>query len=170
MRNVRYLAAHEELVIAVRPHWAVLARVLLETASAVVGVLAVSVFFAAKGIDAGFLVTLLWWAVLVLVIRMLWKFLDWHVTSLMITNTRLMRLSGIFYRTIQTIPLAKITDMSYDRDPLGRLLGYGDFKLETEGDHVSALEKIRHVPNPDRIYLRFCDAIFGASPAANTDG
>ena len=31
------------------------------------------------------------------------------------------------------MPLAKVTDMSFQRSPIGRILGYGEFILESAG-------------------------------------
>ncbi|WP_255360487.1 PH domain-containing protein [Frankia sp. EI5c] len=103
-------------------------------------------------------------------LRLLWRLLDWRCTSVMITSSRLVRRSGIITVRVQSIPMSKITDLSYDLDPTGRVLGYGSFTLETEGDHTSELEKIDHVPRPDRFYLLFCNSIFGGAPETSAAG
>lgn len=164
MRINGFLAVNEQAVAHFRLHWVVLARVVLGTAAALVVVLAISVFATSRNADTGVLVSLLWWAVLALVVRLLWRVFDWHRNRLLITSSRLIRVSGIISTKIESIPLSKITDMSYELDPNGRVLGYGTFKLETEGDHKSALEKLTHVPRPGAFYLLLCDCIFGGAP------
>jgi uncharacterized membrane protein YdbT with pleckstrin-like domain len=126
--------------------------------------LGVNVLFISQGINAGPIVTLLWLAVLFMIIRMLWKSADWQFIQIIITNRRLLRISGVFFRKVQTIPLTKITDMTYNRDLLGRILGYGEFVVETEGDDPSSLSKLPYLPRPDRLYLTFVDMTFGGAP------
>jgi uncharacterized membrane protein YdbT with pleckstrin-like domain len=94
-------------------------------------------------------------------LRMFWKAAESHFELLMITNRRLLRVSGIFNRKIQSMPLSEITDLTYSRDPLGRLLGYGKFMVESAGDDEGALSKIQYVPSPDRLYLAIVDMTLG---------
>ncbi|MEX5632479.1 PH domain-containing protein [Parafrankia sp. FMc2] len=169
MYNSGYLAANEQTVVQIRLHWVVLARVVLETAAALVGVVAIAVYSAGRDVNVRVVVTLLWWVALAAVVRLLWRLLDWHRTCLLITTSRLIKVSGIISTRVQSIPLSKITDLSYNLDPNGRVLGYGAFELETEGDHTSDLEKLQHVPHPDRFYLLLCDSIFGGSPEPAVD-
>ncbi|MCL9797322.1 PH domain-containing protein [Frankia sp. AgKG'84/4] len=169
MKVSRYLAVNEQAVTNVRLHWVVLARVILETVAGLVAVLAIAIYSATHGGGGKVLVTLLWWMALAAVVRLAWRVLDWDRTRLLITTSRLVRVSGIISTKVQSIPMSKITDLSYTMDPNGRLLGYGAFVLETEGDHKSDLEKLAHIPRPDRFYLLFCDSIFGSSPEPATD-
>ncbi|MCK9924929.1 PH domain-containing protein [Frankia sp. AgPm24] len=169
MRIDGYLANNEHLTVQIRLHWVVVARVVLETAGVLAVAIAVSLYDAVHHAGIGVLVTLLWWVALAVVLRLMWRLLGWYLTVLLITNTRLVKASGILSRRIQSLPLSKITDLSYKLDPNGRLLGYGTFEMETEGDHVSALEKLEHVPRPDRFYLRLCDGIFGGAPEPALD-
>jgi uncharacterized membrane protein YdbT with pleckstrin-like domain len=169
VRNSRYVAVNEQITFQIRLHWIVLARVVLETAAALVGALAVSGYLVVHGGGARFLFTIVWCAVLVLAVRLGWHLLGWHRTRVLITSSRLIKMSGIISIRVESIPLSKITDLSYDLDPTGRLLRYGKFKLETEGDHKPQLENIEHVPRPDRFYLLLCDSIFGGAPEPAAD-
>ena len=58
------------------------------------------------------------------------------------------------------MPLTKVTDMSYNRSPLGRLLGYGTFVMESAGQD-QALHTVGWVADPDRTYRAMCAEIFG---------
>ncbi|CAO5154025.1 YdbS-like PH domain-containing protein [Frankia sp. AiPs1] len=169
MRYDSYLATNEDLSFQIRLHWVVFARVVLETVGVLAAAAAISVYTTVRHAGAHLLVTLLWWVAVAAVVRLLWRLLDWHLTVLLITSSRIMRVSGIVSRRVQSMPLSKITDLSYTLDPNGRLLGYGTFAMETEGDHKHALEKVEHVPHPDRFYLRLCDSIFGGAPEPAVD-
>jgi hypothetical protein len=57
------------------------------------------------------------------------------------------------------MPLVKVTDMSFQRSTLGRLLGYGEFILESAGQD-QALRVVDHLPYPEQLYLEVCGLIF----------
>jgi Bacterial PH domain len=57
------------------------------------------------------------------------------------------------------MPMSKATDMSFHRSLAGRMLGFGDFVVESAGkDQV--LHTIDHVPYPEQLYLVVCGRIF----------
>ena len=55
---------------------------------------------------------------------------------------------GILTRKVAMIPLIKVTDMRYDRPPIGQILGYGSFVLESAGQD-QAFRVVHFVPHPD---------------------
>ena len=166
-RDLKYLASQERLVSMVRLHWAVLLRVGAETVGAIALALAVNIFLAVRG-GGTFVTTLLWYFALFMILRALWRITDWHMDHLMITDKRLLKVSGVFVRKAQTMPLSKITDMTYTRDPLGRVLGYGEFKVESAGQD-QALNKLPYIPKPDQLYITLLDMTFGGGPKPAED-
>lgn len=147
----------------VKLHWAVLLKVGAQTVGALALALAVNIFFAARGIDADLITTLLWYFALFMILRALWYIVGWHMDHLMITDKRLLKVSGIFVRKVKTMPLGKITDLSYHRDPLGRVLGYGEFVVESAGQD-QALRNLPYIPRPDQLYITLLDMTFGGGP------
>lgn len=162
-KDTRYLAARERLVTMVHLHWAVLLRAIAETFGVVVLAFASSVIFGSNIVS-----TLLWYLALFMILRLLWKVYDWYVERVMITDKRILKASGVITRSVQTMPLTKVTDLTYKRDPLGRLLGYGEFVVESAGQD-QALSNIKYLPRPDRLYLTLCDMMFGGAPAPRSD-
>jgi hypothetical protein len=69
---------------------------------------------------------------------------------------------GVFTRRVAMMPLMKVTDMSYNRSVLGRLVGYGEFVLESAGQE-QALRTVSYLPRPDALYEEICMEIFGTS-------
>ena len=57
------------------------------------------------------------------------------------------------------MPLAKVTDMSFQRSAMGRLLGYGEFIVESAGQN-QALRNVDRLPYPEQLYLEICGLIF----------
>jgi hypothetical protein len=57
------------------------------------------------------------------------------------------------------MPLAKVTDMSFQRSAMGQLLGYGEFIVESAGQD-QALRNVDYLPYPEQLYLEVCGLIF----------
>jgi Bacterial membrane flanked domain. len=88
--------------------------------------------------------------VLVLVVVALLLYLgyrtwEWSEDYFVVTSDRMLQASGVFTRKIAMMPLVKVTDMSFKRSTLGRMLGFGQFILESAGQD-QALRTIDHVP------------------------
>ena len=67
--------------------------------------------------------------------------------------------SGFMVRKVAMMPLARVTDMSFQRSALGRLLGYGEFIVESAGEE-QALRSIDFLPYPEQLYLEVCGLVF----------
>ena len=152
----RHLLPREDKVIAVRFHPAVL----IGPAAVVLGGLAIAGLLSttiARNNGTAMLVIWLVWAVLVL--RLVVKFLNWFVDYFVITSKRLLSTTGLFTRTINMMPLTKVTDMRFERTATGRLLGYGKFIVESAGQE-QALQTVNFLPYPEQLYLEVCGLIF----------
>ena len=49
------------------------------------------------------------------------------------------------------MPLRKITDLTYETPPLGRIMGYGRFIIETAGQD-QAFSRLEYIPDARRLY------------------
>lgn len=159
-----YLLDGEELVAAQNQHWASL----IAPVGMCVGgfVLAVIAGLSAPA-SMGTLTDLAWrlWFVLLAyaaIRAIMWRH-DWFVA----TDKRLMLRYGVLKRRVAMMPLAKVTDMSFNRSALGRWFGYGQFVLESAGQE-QALRQIDFVRSPDDTYRRICAEIFGEVSATDT--
>jgi membrane protein YdbS with pleckstrin-like domain len=152
----KYLLPHERQVITVRQHPAVLIRPIAETlvGLALAGWLSNSV---AHGNNTVILVIWLLW--LILLIRLAGKVFEWSVNYFVVTSQRMLLAQGIITRKVNMMPLTKVTDMSFQRSTLGRILGYGEFILESAGQD-QALRVVDHLPYPEQLYLEVCGLIF----------
>jgi membrane protein YdbS with pleckstrin-like domain len=88
-----------------------------------------------------------------------WRIADWYVDRFILTNKRVMVVKGLITRNVGMMPLLRVTDMKYVQSPVGRLLGYGNFELESAGQD-QALSKIRNLPNPNELYLRIVEEMY----------
>lgn len=102
-------------------------------------------------------------AFLVLVGWYLVQFLSWRFERLVVTDRRLLLVSGLLSRRVAVMPLRKVTDMTYDQPLVGRLFdtyGWGTFIFESAGQD-QAFHRIEHVPRPDELYHQLTNEIFG---------
>ncbi len=152
----KYLLPHERQVISVHQHPAVLIRPVIEvlTGLAIAGWLSSSI---AHGSETVILVIWILWALLLL--RLLWKVYEWSENYFVITSQRLLLSEGFLTHKVNMMPLAKVTDMTFQRSAMGRLLGYGEFVLESAGQN-QGLRIVDHLPYPEQLYLEVCGLIF----------
>jgi uncharacterized membrane protein YdbT with pleckstrin-like domain len=153
---LKHLLPHERQVITVRFHPAVL----IAPVALVLGGLAiaglVSSTVARHNGTAMLVIWLLW---LALVIWLLYRIYVWLEDYFVITSQRLILATGVVTRTVNMMPLTKVTDMSFRRSGLGRILGYGEFIVESAGQD-QALRHVGFLPYPEQLYLEVCGLIF----------
>jgi uncharacterized membrane protein YdbT with pleckstrin-like domain len=152
----KYLLPHERQVITVHQHPAVLIRPIFEVlvGLAIAGWLSNSI---AHGNGTALLVIWILWVLLLL--RLAVKAYEWSETYFVVTSQRMLLQTGLVTRKVNMMPLSKVTDMSFQRSSLGRILGYGEFILESAGQD-QALRVVDHLPYPEQLYLEVCGLIF----------
>ena len=146
MGQDRSLAVGEVSVKMLHPHWKTLALPVL-LAFVVVAVLLVGEVLIPQSAAAGIerlvlglvaIVLLMWWLML--------PILTWRTTVYELTNRRMRLRDGILTRNGRDIPLSRITDVSFRKGVLDRLLGSGTLVVESAGEHGElALTEIPHV-------------------------
>src|SRR6201999_4638058 len=107
----------------------------------------------------GTVLLVIWLAWLVLVIRLLFRIYQWLEDYFVVTSQRLLLAEGVFKKTVNMMPLGKVTDMRFERSPTGRLFGFGTFIVELAGQD-QALHRIEHLPYPAQLYIEVCGLIF----------
>jgi uncharacterized membrane protein YdbT with pleckstrin-like domain len=157
----RYLLPGERRVVVVRRHPAMIARVAAAAllALAVAGVVTARTTSSETG--------LVWLVALVMVVWLIWRVLEWNANIFIVTNQRVMLITGLTTRRVAMLPLRRVQDMTYKRSPLGRLLGYGEFVIESAGE-TQGLRRITYVPTPDAIYLEISEVLFAQARSDTT--
>jgi membrane protein YdbS with pleckstrin-like domain len=153
----RYLFPTEKFRGEWKKHWIHLAKVFLIGAAAtlLMGWLTGDLGRRNEG-GMVTVVVLLWLAVLAYVG---WRVLDWWYDRFILTNKRIMVVKGLITRSVGMMPLVRVTDMKYDQSPLGRMLNYGTFVVESAGQD-QALRTVKPLPNPNELYLRIVEEMY----------
>jgi len=127
----RMLGDKERIVHQTRQHWFVLLHsILVElvfiTAIAIASALAVSFVNPAAS-----------WALVFLLIPMASlaaDLLNWTNRQYIITNRRVIQVTGVFNKHVTDSSLEKVTDLKMVQSALGRLLNYGDIEILTASE------------------------------------
>ncbi len=146
----RYLAQDESIVLRVHRHISVLFKPMVQA----LGVIAVAAFLGtitspATGGDLIDNVTGL--VAMFFLFRFVWKLWEWRADKIVVTDRRIFEVSGLLTRKVASMPLEKMTDITYRRSVPGRLLGFGELIVETAGQDQS-LNRITYLPRPDDFY------------------
>lgn len=152
----KYLMAYEGRVIAVRRHPAVL---LVPVSAVVAGLIVCGAVSAVTG------AAWIWWLWLITLAYLVWKVIAWSLEFFLVTEHRVMVISGVFNRNVVMMPLTKLTDIALNRSMLGRMLGYGEFRTESAGQK-QWLQSINFMPYPEQLYLEISSVIFGTTDAS----
>ena len=153
----RYLFPTEKFRGEWRKHWIYLTKVTLAFLGATI-LLGWLTGFAARYGQSSFttIIVIVWLAVLAWAI---WRYADWYYDRFILTNKRIMKISGLIKRQVGMMPLLRVTDMKYEQSPTGRMLSYGTFVLESAGQE-QALREVTYLPNPNELYLRIVEEMY----------
>jgi uncharacterized membrane protein YdbT with pleckstrin-like domain len=152
----RYLLPHEHQVITVRMHPAML---LGPISLVLIGLVVAGLLSGSVAHGNGAALDLIWLAWGLLLLRLIWKVANWSVDYFVVTSQRMLLVTGLVLRRVAMMPLTKVTDMTFKRSATGRLLGYGEFVVESAGQD-QALSNVPFVPYPEQLYLEVCGLIF----------
>lgn len=155
-----YLLATERRVIRVRRHWAVLMPILGQTVLLLGAAMIISAIFDDGDDSAWLLQSLLWYAGFFAVLRFAYHVLEWWVERIVITDKRFMLTDGIIVTNVAMMPITKVTDLTYRRPVIGRMLGYGTLVVESAGQ-IQALNQITFLPRPEEVYDAISELVFG---------
>jgi membrane protein YdbS with pleckstrin-like domain len=153
----RYLFPTEKFRGEWRRHWIHLVKRLSlgVLATFILGYLAG--YFAKQGIQSGLTILVLIW--IGVIGWVLWDVGEWYYDRFILTNKRVMLIEGIIARKVAMMPLIKVTDMKYTQTPLGRVLGYGLFEIESAGQD-QAMRRVSNLPNPTDLYLQVVEEMY----------
>ncbi|HEX3780441.1 MAG TPA: PH domain-containing protein [Pseudonocardiaceae bacterium] len=152
-----YLLPTERRVIRVRRHWAFVAWDVFEAIALLVVAVMISYL-----LPVGFWLVqnILWYAALLVVLRFAYVAVDWWVERIVVTDKRFMLTTGVFVTKVAMMPIGKVTDLTYERTSLGRMLGYGTLIVESAGQ-IQALNRVEFLPRPEEVYDAISELVFG---------
>jgi uncharacterized membrane protein YdbT with pleckstrin-like domain len=98
---------------------------------------------------------------LVILAYTVWPFLKWFTTTYTVTDRRLTTHSGVLNRSGHDIPLARISDVSYQKGVLDRVFGCGTLVVSDASEKGQVA--LHDVPRVERLQLQLSDLLFHGS-------
>jgi membrane protein YdbS with pleckstrin-like domain len=105
-------------------------------------------------VTAGFALLALSIVLLILVLKRLRE----RYTSYVVTNVRIMRISGVLARRAHSIPWVRVTDLTYEQSLSGRLFGFATLHIESANED-SGLRDLEGVNDPVRFNQYVVDMV-----------
>ena len=87
-----------------------------------------------------------------------WPFLQWLTATYTVTNRRLTTHQGVISRTGHDIPLTRISDVSYEKGLVDRLLGCGTLIVSDASEQGRV--QLPDVPQVEKRQLQLSDLLF----------
>ena len=111
--------------------------------------------------------TLIWViAAIVIAVYSLWPFLNWFTTTYTVTNRRLTTHTGVISRKGHDIPMARISDVSYEKGLVDRLLGCGTLVISDASEQGRVA--LHDIPRVERHQLQLSDLLYhGSQPTTS---
>jgi hypothetical protein len=109
----------------------------------------------------------LWYGALAVLLTASIQTGEWWVEKVVVTDKRVMRMRGLLTHHVDMMPLTKVTDLTFQRTLLGRLLGYGSLHIESAGQ-VQGLELLSFLPEPEEVYGAVSELVFGGKRQTRT--
>jgi uncharacterized membrane protein YdbT with pleckstrin-like domain len=155
------LGDRENIILATRHHWFVLASSIVLEAVLIfiifVITIAGSIYLLNQGIIFWWILTLVGFLVLLIPITTGTRdILNWTNHQFIITNHRVMQISGIFNKSVIDSSLDKVNDIKMDQSALGRMFGYGDIEILTASE--LGVNLFKKIDNP----VKFKSALINA--------
>ncbi|MGH2625511.1 MAG: PH domain-containing protein [Anaerolineales bacterium] len=85
-----------------------------------------------------------------------YDFMVWWNRQFVITNRRVIQVSGIFNKSVTDSSLEKVTDLKLEQTALGRLFNYGDIEILTASE--LGVNLFRQIADPIRFKTKMLDA------------
>lgn len=124
------LGQNERVLLVSRQHWTILLRmILLEIVLILligVGTTVVGIFFAPA--------LLAYLLLLIPLILLLLDVLRWWNLQYVVTNRRVIQISGVFNKKVIDSSLEKVNDVKMEQSFLGRMMDYGDIEILTASE------------------------------------
>jgi len=160
-----YLLPTERRVIRVRRHWAFMAVDMIQTALVLLVVVVVQRLLPDTVIGDN----VMFYVVLVAVLRFTAFTILWWIEKLIVTDKRVILAEGFILHKVGMMPISKVTDLTFERSLGGRMFGYGTVIVESAGQ-IQALNRIDYLPRPEEVYEALSELVFGEKGKTRASG
>ncbi len=151
------LGDRERVILISRQHWFILIRAIVLEIIIILILIALTItlgtFLPEFALLIGAIGTIL---ILIPLVTLTRDVLDWMNRQFVVTNRRVIQISGILNKNVTDSSLTKVTDIKMEISALGRLFDYGDIEILTASEFGTNL--FRRIEEP----IRFKTAMLNA--------
>lgn len=139
----RMLGERERVVFTTHQHWMVLATsFLVNLVLGLVILFVTAIVWVPLGFPLGWVTAVL---LIIPIVRFVYHYLIWENRDYVITNRRVIQVSGIINKDVIDSSLEKVNDVEMRQSVLGRILDYGDLEILTASEiAVNKFWRIHH--------------------------
>lgn len=157
----KMLAQNERVARVAHEHWiALLPTILVDVA--------VSIVIIGLSVAGGIIFVLPWWGLLLLIVpivHFLIRMWVWRSRQYVVTNRRVIQISGVFDKRVSDTALEKVNDIVMEQSTWGRMLQFGDIEIISGSDiGVNVFRRIADPIGFKRDLLDQKGAFGGTSP------
>jgi hypothetical protein len=157
----RYLGDGEQTLLITRQHPFALIRAAIDTMALIVplalaawGIAGIELL---RGAGGTWLLRIAFVVMLALVVRLAWRVLEWEFERVVVTDEKVIYVSGVLGRRIASTPLAKVSEFTVRQMLVGRLFDYGSLVVDVPGGRDDALHGLAFLPDPAGLYRLVSD-------------
>ncbi len=155
------LGERENIILATRHHWFILASSIILEVILILVIFSATLFgtitFSQTNSPAAPIVGIIGFVIMLIPIATGTRdVLNWTNHQFIITNRRVMQISGIFNKSVIDSSLEKVNDIKMDQTALGRMFGYGDIEILTASE--LGVNLFKQIDNP----VKFKTALLNA--------
>jgi uncharacterized membrane protein YdbT with pleckstrin-like domain len=129
------LGEREKIILATRQHWFILASSIFLECFSILFLLAATVTASIYFMPYMLIIVSIGFALMLIPIAtMTHDILEWSHLQYIVTNWRVLQISGIFNKNVTDSSLEKVNDVKMSQTAFGRLFGYGDVEIMTASE------------------------------------
>ena len=128
------LGENEQIVFVTRQHWLVLLGQILAKSVLFLGLAILITLIWRIWLPQSLLVPLAYLLLLLPLLGLLQNVIIWTSQQYIVTDWRVIQISGVFSKEVTDSSLEKVNDVKLDQSFLGRLLDYGDLEILTASE------------------------------------
>lgn len=129
------LGEREKIILVAHQHWFILIRAIVLEIIIILILIALTIIAGTSITEFALLIGALGTILLLLPLAtMIRDVLDWTNRQYIVTNRRVIQISGILNKNVTDSALAKVTDVKMEQSATGRLFNYGDIEILTASE------------------------------------
>jgi uncharacterized membrane protein YdbT with pleckstrin-like domain len=151
------LAAREKIILTAHQHWFILVSAIVLEIIIILVIITLAIVAGANWPEFALLIGAIGTILILLPLStMIRDILDWMNRQYIVTNRRVIQISGILNKNVTDSSLVKVTDVKMEQSALGRLFDYGDIEILTASELGANL--FRRIDEPIRFKTSMLNA------------